>query len=106
MCAIVACLALSPGQKVPALGPALSALAHRGPDGRDAWTAPDGSVVLGHTRLSIIDLQTGGQPLANEDRSIWGVVNGEFYDFERIRQEVEAAGGHKFRTTEDTDIPL
>jgi len=105
MCGIVACLALSPGQTIPALTPALSALAHRGPDGRDSWTAPDSSVVLGHTRLSIIDLQTGGQPLSNEDKSIWAIVNGEFYDFERIRQDLEA-DGHKFRTKSDSEIVI
>jgi asparagine synthase (glutamine-hydrolysing) len=105
MCGIVACVALSPRETLPALGPALGALAHRGPDGHDSWTAPDGTVTLGHTRLSIIDLQTGGQPLANEDRSTWAIVNGEFYDFERIREELEGTG-HRFRTRSDSEILL
>ena len=105
MCGIVACLALSPGETLPTLGPALAALAHRGPDGKDSWTSSDRSVVLGHTRLSIIDLQTGGQPIANEDGSIWGIVNGEFYDFERIRHDLEESG-HRFRTKSDSEILL
>jgi asparagine synthase (glutamine-hydrolysing) len=105
MCGVVACLALTPGRKLPNLEAGLQALTHRGPDGQDTWTAPDGSIILGHTRLSIIDLQTGGQPLSNEDRSMWTVVNGEFYDFERIREDLER-DGHKFRSKSDSEILL
>lgn len=105
MCGIVACMALDADETVPALDPGMSALSHRGPDGQAAWTSPDRRVSLGHTRLSIIDLQTGTQPIANEDRSAWVIVNGEFYDFERIRQELEDAG-HRFRTKSDSEILL
>jgi asparagine synthase (glutamine-hydrolysing) len=83
----------------------MAALAHRGPDGQDSWISPGRQVALGHTRLSIIDLETGAQPLANEDRSAWVIVNGEFYDFERIRQDLERAG-HNFRTRSDSEILL
>jgi len=61
--------------------------------------------MLGHTRLSIIDLCTGDQPLTNEDESLHVVVNGEFYDFERIRGELEARG-HRFRTKTDSETVL
>ncbi len=65
----------------------------------------DCRAALGHTRLSIIDLSTGDQPISNEDRTIHIVVNGEFYDFERTRAELEAHG-HRFRTKSDSEIAL
>jgi len=83
----------------------MASLHHRGPDGRQHWTSSDCRVALGHTRLSIIDLTTGDQPIANEDGTIHIVVNGEFYDFERIRGELEARG-HRFRTKSDSEIAL
>jgi asparagine synthase (glutamine-hydrolysing) len=82
-----------------------AALHHRGPDGRAQWISSDGRVALGHTRLSIIDLATGDQPISNEDGSIHIVVNGEFYDFERIRAELESRG-HRFKTRSDSEIAL
>jgi asparagine synthase (glutamine-hydrolysing) len=67
--------------------------------------AASGRVGLGHARLAIIDLDTGDQPLENEDGQLHVVVNGEFYDFERIRAELEARG-HRFRTGSDSEIVL
>ncbi|WP_164834995.1 asparagine synthase (glutamine-hydrolyzing) [Sinorhizobium meliloti] len=84
---------------------ALDALAHRGPDGRGTWAAPDGKVILGHARLSIIDLAGGSQPLVNEDGTIAAVVTGEFYGFRAIREELESEG-HRFRTGSDSEILL
>ena len=84
---------------------ALRTLHHRGPDGQGVWTSPAGKVVLGHTRLSIIDLRTGEQPIANEDKSAWIVANGEFYDYERVQRELES-GGHRLRTRSDSEIAL
>jgi len=83
----------------------MASLHHRGPDGRQHWMSNDCRVALGHTRLSIIDLTTGDQPIANEDGTIHIVVNGEFYDFERRRAELEARG-HRFRTKSDSEIAL
>jgi asparagine synthase (glutamine-hydrolysing) len=60
---------------------------------------------MGHARLSIIDLETGNQPIANEDESVHIVVNGEFYDHDRIRRELRAAG-HRLRTASDSEIAL
>jgi asparagine synthase (glutamine-hydrolysing) len=83
----------------------MDSLRHRGPDGRGAWLSPNGRVALGHTRLSIIDLETGDQPITNENGRIHIVANGEFYDFERQRSELTAQG-HVFRTRSDSEIAL
>lgn len=79
----------------------MDALAHRGPDGRGKHLA--GPVGLGHTRLAIIDLSTGDQPMCNEDRSVWLVYNGEIYNFPELRAEL-LARGHVFRSTSDTEV--
>jgi asparagine synthase (glutamine-hydrolysing) len=81
MCGIVAILSQGGPVSAIALERSLNTLQHRGPDGQKTWVSPDGSVALGHARLSIIDLATGDQPIANEDESIWIVANGEFYDY-------------------------
>ena len=57
---------------------------------------------LAHTRLSIIDLSTGKQPLSNEDGTIWIVFNGEVYNFPELRARLEAKG-HRFSTSTDTE---
>ena len=105
MCGIAAFF--SPGRPVSAqaLKRATQALHHRGPDSQGSWFSPDHRVALGHTRLSIIDLTTGDQPIANEDERIHIVVNGEFYDFERQRRELEQRG-HQFRTRSDSEIAV
>jgi alanyl-tRNA synthetase len=61
---------------------------HRGPDDEGVWV--DEGVALGMRRLSIIDLSTGHQPIHNEDRSVWIVFNGEVYNFQELRRELEA----------------
>jgi asparagine synthase (glutamine-hydrolysing) len=78
-----------------------SVIAHRGPDA-DGFHVGRG-IGLGHRRLSIIDLVSGSQPLANEDGSIWVVFNGEIYNFEELRDEL-VARGHVFRTKSDTEV--
>jgi len=99
-------------------------MAHRGPDGAGCvlfdgqgqaepfafesqsmdvpFTAPVG---LGHRRLSIIDLNTGDQPMCNEDGSVWIVFNGEIYNYRELRSELQARG-HVFRTASDTEVIL
>lgn len=84
---------------------ATNALHHRGPDSQGTWLSPNQCVGLGHARLSIIDLTTGDQPIASEDERIHIIVNGEFYDFERQRRELEQRG-HRFRTHSDSEIAL
>ena len=105
MCGIAAFF--SSGKRISAerLKRATNTLHHRGPDSQGAWLSPNQRVGLGHARLSIIDLTTGDQPIANEDERIHIVVNGEFYDFERQRHELERRG-HLFRTRSDSEIAL
>ncbi len=76
-------------------------MAHRGPDGEGE--SYHGSVALGHRRLSIIDLATGSQPLANEDHSIWVTFNGEIYNYQELTRDLQQRG-HKFRTQSDTEV--
>ncbi len=80
-------------------------LSHRGPDGQRTWLDPGHRVGLGHARLSIIDLATGDQPIASEDGRLHIVVNGEFYDFERIQDDLRKRG-HRLRTRSDSEIAL
>jgi asparagine synthase (glutamine-hydrolysing) len=75
-------------------------IAHRGPDD-DGFHCGRG-IGLGHRRLSIIDLEGGHQPLANEDQTIWVVFNGEIYNFEELNQRYLRTG-HQFRTRSDTE---
>jgi len=80
----------------------ISALRHRGPDDWGAWS--DDACALGHRRLSIIDLSEAGRnPLANEDGSIQITFNGEIYNFQSLRRELEGLG-HRFRTQTDTEV--
>ena len=105
MCGIVAMFSRRDPVSVDALHRGMRTLVHRGPDGQRHWVAPHGRVALGHTRLSIIDLVTGDQPIANEDERLHIVVNGEFYDYERIQRDLTARG-HKLRTHSDSEIAL
>ena len=105
MCGIVAMFSRSAPINEKVLERATHALRHRGPDGQRRWISSDGRVGLGHARLSIIDLTTGDQPIANEDESLRIVVNGEFYGYEKIQKELEQEG-HKLRTRSDSEIAL
>ncbi|MDG5487574.1 amidotransferase 1, exosortase A system-associated [Sphingomonas sp. BGYR3] len=79
------------------------AIAHRGPDGSGVWTAP--GVGLGHRRLSIIDLAGGAQPMALPGESHVVVFNGEIYNFQDVRRELEELGA-RFRSNSDTEVLL
>ncbi len=79
----------------------IGALHHRGPDGSAVFV--DGPIGLAHARLSIIDLESGWQPMANEDESVWVVFNGEIFNFVELRHRLEQAG-HHFRTRSDTEV--
>ncbi|MGB8003099.1 MAG: asparagine synthase (glutamine-hydrolyzing) [Gaiellaceae bacterium] len=78
-------------------------LVHRGPDSFGEFS--DGDVALAARRLSIIDLETGDQPIANEDGTVHVVQNGEIYNYRELRRELERAG-HRFRTHGDTEVLL
>ncbi|HVO46565.1 MAG TPA: asparagine synthase (glutamine-hydrolyzing) [Steroidobacteraceae bacterium] len=77
------------------------ALRHRGPDGEGIEQDPH--AILGHRRLSIIDLAGGRQPLTNADRSIWVVCNGEIYNYRKLRADLEARG-QRFATNSDCEV--
>ena len=79
----------------------LHALRHRGPDGEGI--EHDSHAILGHRRLSIIDLEGGRQPLINADKSIWLVCNGEIYNYKELRADLEARG-HRFLTHSDCEV--
>ena len=84
----------------------LNLLQHRGPDTQRVDLLQEEGLVLLHTRLSIIDLSSAGnQPMWNEGRTISLVFNGEIYNFQELRQELEKAG-HKFRSYTDSEVIL
>lgn len=105
MCGIVAMFSNEQPVCADALARATAALHHRGPDGQRQWIAAHGRVGLGHARLSVIDLSTGEQPIANEDESLHVVVNGEFYDYQRYQRALTDRG-HRLRTRSDSEILL
>lgn len=76
-------------------------LAHRGPDDEGYYLS--GQVGLAMRRLSIIDLEGGGQPVTNEDDSLWVVYNGEIYNYPELRDEL-LSRGHRFRSRSDTEV--
>ncbi len=76
-------------------------LIHRGPDGAGYYF--DESVVLAHTRLSIIGIEGGEQPIHNEDRSIWVIFNGEIFNYIELKAELKKEG-HQFYTETDTEV--
>jgi asparagine synthase (glutamine-hydrolysing) len=84
---------------------ALGSLDHRGPDGQGRWVASDGRKFLGHTRLSIIGLNNGDQPMSSGDGDVHVVVNGEFYGYREIRDQLRAQGS-VFATDSDSEIAL
>lgn len=80
-----------------------SLLAHRGPDDWAYWHDDARRTLLIHTRLAILDLSGGRQPLCNEDGTIWAAVNGELYEYERHAAELRARG-HVLRTRCDSEL--
>lgn len=77
-----------------------AAMVHRGPDDEGIYIGR--GVGLGMRRLSIIDLDTGRQPVCNEDGSVWVVLNGEIYNYRELRRDLERRG-HRFRSRTDTE---
>lgn len=103
MCGIVGYLNLNGEPLRPEqdfLPPMVASIAHRGPD--EVGMRIMGPVALGMTRLAIIDLKTGQQPITNEDGTIWIVFNGEIYNFHELKNKL-AVSGHKLATNSDTE---
>jgi len=83
------------------IGRMVNIIRHRGPDEFGVYL--NDRCVLGHARLSIIDLSAGQQPLCNEDGTVWITFNGEVYNYIELRPELEQLG-HRFRTNSDTEV--
>src|SRR5690554_5854500 len=81
-------------------------LHHRGPDGYGYHLDRQKGLAMGHARLSIIDLGTGGQPLYGAGKRNVLTVNGEFYDYKRIRTSLRLQQGAEFSTKSDSEIAL
>jgi asparagine synthase (glutamine-hydrolysing) len=105
MCGVVADFQAEGGVEARRVEAALDRLAHRGPDGRGVWISPDRRVVLGHVRLAVIDPTGSPQPIVSEDGWTWLVVNGEFYGYEEMRNDL-VRRGHRFRTGGDSEVAL
>lgn len=87
---------------IPSVLAAMGAIIeHRGPDDSGQYVAP--GIGLGMRRLSIIDVSGGHQPIANEDETVWVVMNGEIYNYRKLRSQMESRG-HRFRTQSDTEV--
>jgi asparagine synthase (glutamine-hydrolysing) len=100
MCGIAGYVGAAPPELLPSM---VKTLAHRGPD--DSGMHVDAAAGLGMTRLAIIDLVTGRQPMASDDGDAWLVFNGEIYNYRALRAELQARG-HVFRTHSDTEVLL
>jgi asparagine synthase (glutamine-hydrolysing) len=102
MCGICGTVTIENGEPVSRtlLSAMCATIVHRGPD--DEGIFVDDNIGLGSRRLSIIDIEGGHQPLANEDDSVWVAHNGEIYNFPDLRTEL-LARGHTFKTRTDTE---
>jgi asparagine synthase (glutamine-hydrolysing) len=100
MCGIAGHVGPTEGELLPAM---LGLLKHRGPDDSGIYSSDD--VGLGMTRLAIIDLVTGQQPMSDPAGRYWIVFNGEIYNFRQLRKTLEAEGC-TFRTRSDTEVIL
>src|SRR5450755_3362385 len=106
MCGICGKLTFEPGASFGdrLIRTMLDTIRHRGPDDQGVYLSPAAPHVgLGHARLSIIDLNTGHQPIGNEDGTVWIVFNGEIYNYQELRQYLQSKG-HTFRTQTDTEV--
>lgn len=105
MCGIAGMIgeALGREPRLDVLRRMVSTIRHRGPDAESVWVDDSGQCGLAHARLSIIDLSTGDQPIANEDGGVVVVFNGEIYNYQELREEL-LRKGHVFKTRSDTEV--
>ncbi len=105
MCGIVGICNIDSPKSIPLnlLGRMVSSLNHRGPDESGAYL--DDWIGLAQSRLSIIDLKSGSQPISNEENNLWIIFNGEIFNYPELREEL-IQKGHKFKTSTDTEVIL
>lgn len=107
MCGIVGVITLANNGKDVSESKLLqmaNTMIHRGPDGNGVWVSSDKRVGFGHRRLAIVDLsEAGRQPMANEDGSVWLTANGEIYNFQALRADLQNHG-HRFRSQTDVEV--
>jgi asparagine synthase (glutamine-hydrolysing) len=106
MCGICGAISQKEPVKPELIGAMISVLRHRGPDDRGSYSNQGENpphVAFGHSRLSIIDLTSGHQPMSNEDGNIWVTYNGEIYNFRELKRDLEQRG-HRFTTKTDTEV--
>ena len=102
MCGIAGVIYKKRSEKFkPQIKNMLNLIKHRGPDDEGLYI-DDANAALAMKRLSIIDLETGHQPICNEDRSVWIVLNGEIYNYKELREDL-IKNGHRFTTKSDTE---
>ncbi len=105
MCGIVGICKLEAAKDIDTqtLARMMGTIRYRGPD--EAGVYLDDRIGLGHVRLSIIDLAGGGQPIHNEDQTLWIVYNGEIFNYPELKEQL-VRQGHRFYTTSDTEVLL
>ncbi|NTV50336.1 MAG: asparagine synthase (glutamine-hydrolyzing) [Geobacteraceae bacterium] len=103
MCGIAGILNISNNPLIErsSLEQMIGMLRHRGPDGSGFFLRHQ--VGLAHSRLSIIDLEGGAQPICNEDQTLWVIFNGEIFNYPELRRDLELRG-HRFSTQSDTEV--
>src|ERR671936_1072429 len=101
MCGIAGKISLDGAVESSLLERMCEVIEHRGPDSRGTFR--EDGIGLGVQRLAIIDLETGDQPIFNEDETVVVVLNGEIYNYRELREEL-AAKGHRFASRTDTEV--
>lgn len=105
MCGLIAAQLARAWLSEERLETALASISHRGPDGSANWFSQNRKTALGHVRLSIIGLNNGAQPLSHARGDLNAVVNGEFYGYRAIREQLREQG-YRFSTESDSEIAL
>jgi asparagine synthase (glutamine-hydrolysing) len=103
MCGIAGYVDFASRQNPSVIKKMTDEIIYRGPDSSGTFISPNKNAVFGVRRLSIIDLKTGDQPIENEDGMVTVVYNGEIYNYEDLKAELETRG-HKFKTQSDTEV--
>jgi len=103
MCGIVGAAGCGDGALIQRMN---DVIVHRGPDDGGEYRSADGMVTLAMRRLSIIDLESGRQPMSNQDRTVWIVFNGEIYNAPELRADLEKKGRRFVTSHSDTEVLL